>query len=121
MIKTLEWTDEGVRLLDQTRLPTEEIYVTCATYEEVADAIRKMIVRGAPAIGVTAAMGIALGLKKSPAADARALRADMESLAALLAATRPTAVNLFWAIDRMKRSFAEGAQAGESPDELATR
>ena len=63
MIKTLEWTDEGVRLLDQTRLPTEEIYVTCATYEEVADAIRKMIVRGAPAIGVTAAMGIALGAR----------------------------------------------------------
>ena len=65
MIKTVEWTDAGVRFIDQTKLPTEETYVTCKTYEEVADAIRTMIVRGAPAIGVTAAMGVALGVQKS--------------------------------------------------------
>ena len=65
MIKTLEWTDAGVRFIDQTKLPTEETYVTCKNYEEVADAIRTMIVRGAPAIGVTAAMGVALGVRDS--------------------------------------------------------
>ena len=69
MIKTLEWTDAGVRFIDQTKLPTEETYVTCKTYEEVADAIRTMIVRGAPAIGVTAAMGVALGVRDSKAKD----------------------------------------------------
>ena len=63
MVDTLEWTDAGVRFIDQTKLPTEEVYVTCTTYQEVADAIRTMIVRGAPAIGVAAAMGIALGVK----------------------------------------------------------
>ena len=64
MIKSLEWTNVGIRFIDQTRLPTEEIYVTCTTYQEVATAIRDMVVRGAPAIGVAAAMGIALGVKQ---------------------------------------------------------
>jgi methylthioribose-1-phosphate isomerase len=67
MIQTLEWTDSGVRFLDQTKLPTEETYVNCTTYQEVADVIRNMVVRGAPAIGVAAAMGIALGVQKSKA------------------------------------------------------
>ena len=71
MIKTVEWTDAGVRFIDQTKLPTEETYVTCKTYEEVADAIRTMIVRGAPAIGVTAAMGVALGVRDSRATNLR--------------------------------------------------
>ena len=71
MIKTVEWTDAGVRFIDQTKLPTEETYVTCKTYEEVADAIRTMIVRGAPAIGVTAAMGVALGVRDSQATNLR--------------------------------------------------
>jgi methylthioribose-1-phosphate isomerase len=105
VIKTLEWTDAGVRFIDQTKLPTEESYVTCKTYEEVADAIRTMIVRGAPAIGVAAAMGVALGVRDSRAADVAALERDLNRISDVLAATRPTAVNLFWAIRRMKNKF----------------
>jgi methylthioribose-1-phosphate isomerase len=105
VIKTLEWTDEGVRFIDQTKLPTEEVYVTCATYEEVADAIRTMIVCGAPAIGVTAAMGVALGVRDSEADHVSELRREFEQICDALAETRPTAVNLFWAIQRMKDKF----------------
>jgi methylthioribose-1-phosphate isomerase len=107
MIKTVEWTNAGVRLIDQTKLPTEETYVTCKTYEEVADAIRTMIVRGAPAIGVTAAMGVALGVRDSRAGDHAELRRDFERISEALAATRPTAVNLFWAIRRMRDKFEQ--------------
>ena len=107
MIKTLEWTDAGVRFIDQTKLPTEETYVTCTTYEEVADAIRTMIVRGAPAIGVSAAMGIALGVRDSKARDHAELNQDFDRICEALGATRPTAVNLFWAIRRMKDKFDE--------------
>src|SRR3954447_547651 len=102
MIKTLEWTDAGVRFIDQTKLPTEEVYVTCATYQEVADAIFTMIVRGAPAIGVAAAMGVALGVRNSSAESIDQLRPEFQVICDTLAATRPTAVNLFWAIRRMK-------------------
>ena len=105
MIKTLEWTDEGVRFIDQTKLPTEEVYVTSKTYEEVADAIRTMIVRGAPAIGVAAAMGVALGVRDSEADHVSELRREFEEICDTLAETRPTAVNLFWAIQRMKDKF----------------
>jgi methylthioribose-1-phosphate isomerase len=105
MIKTLEWTNDGVRLLDQTKLPTEEIYVTCATYEDVADAIRTMIVRGAPAIGVTAAMGIALGARDAHGDHVAEFRRNFEQICDTLGETRPTAVNLFWAIERMRRRF----------------
>ena len=107
MIKTLEWTDEGVRFIDQTKLPTEESYVTCKTYEEVADAIRTMIVRGAPAIGVAAAMGVAIGVQKSQARDNASLQAEFAQICDVLAGTRPTAVNLFWAIRRMQQKFDE--------------
>jgi len=107
MIKTLEWTDGGVRFIDQTKLPTEETYVTCTTYEEVADAIRSMIVRGAPAIGVAAAMGVALGVRDSQATDHAALKRDFDHICDVLAATRPTAVNLFWAIRRMRAKFEQ--------------
>jgi methylthioribose-1-phosphate isomerase len=110
-IKTLEWTLDGVRFIDQTRLPTEELYVTCHTYQEVADAIRTMIVRGAPAIGVAAAMGIALGVRQSSAHNIEGLRADFAAIADAMAATRPTAVNLFWAIRRMKDKFESLAAA----------
>src|SRR5919201_1483163 len=111
MIKTLEWTDAGVRFIDQRKLPREETYVTCRTFEEVADAIRHMTVRGAPAIGVAAAMGLALATRDSRAQSATELRRDFEQAADLIAKTRPTAVNLFWAISRMRRKF----------DELSTR
>src|SRR3974377_1295944 len=101
MIKTLEWTNAGGRFIDQTKLPTEEVYVTCKTYEEVAGAIKTMIVRGAPAIGVAAGMGIALGVRDSKAATADDLAAEFEQICKVLGATRPTVVNLFWAIRRM--------------------
>jgi methylthioribose-1-phosphate isomerase len=105
MIKTLEWTDAGVRFIDQTKLPTEETYVTCKNYEEVADAIRTMIVRGAPAIGVAAAMGVALGTLQSPAKSLPELEREFDTICNVLAGTRPTAVNLFWAIRRMRDKF----------------
>lgn len=106
MIKTLEWTDAGVCFIDQTKLPTEEVYVTCKTYEEVADAIRTMIVRGAPAIGVAAAMGIALGVRDSKASSFSELKSQFDEICRVIGATRPTAVNLFWAIRRMEDKFA---------------
>ena len=107
MIKTLEWTDAGVRFIDQTKLPTEEIYVTCKDYEEVANAISTMIVRGAPAIGVAAAMGVALGALRSKATTLPELEPEFDVICDAIAATRPTAVNLFWAIRRMRDKFDE--------------
>jgi methylthioribose-1-phosphate isomerase len=113
MIPTLEWTNEGVRFLDQTRLPLEETYVLATTSDQVAKVITTMVVRGAPAIGVAAAMGFALGIKNSSAGAIPALTTEMEGIAKTLAATRPTAVNLFWAIERMRRRFfALAAQPG---------
>jgi methylthioribose-1-phosphate isomerase len=112
MVKTIEWTPAGVVMIDQRRLPREEVYVTCTTYEEVAEAIRAMVIRGAPAIGVAAAMGIALGMSRAPAG---ALDESMEAICAALAATRPTAVNLFWAIERMQRVYrAERGKGAEA-------
>lgn len=102
MIETIQWTNDGVVMIDQTRLPIEETYVTCRTYEEVATAIRDMIIRGAPAIGVAAAMGVAIGVLHAAEAD---LDRQVETICTTLAGTRPTAVNLFWAIDRMKRLY----------------
>jgi len=107
MIKTLEWTEAGVRFIDQTKLPTEEAYVTCKSYEEVADAIRTMIVRGAPAIGVAAAMGVALGTLQSSAKTMPELEREFDTVCNVLAGTRPTAVNLFWAIRRMRDRFEQ--------------
>ena len=104
MVETIQWTSGGVVMIDQTRLPREEIYVTCTTYEEVAEAILSMVIRGATAIGVAAAMGIALGVAQANGND---LDGQFEKVCDTLARTRPTAVNLFWAIDRMKRIFAE--------------
>ncbi len=109
MVKTLEWTDAGIRFIDQRKLPTEESYVVATTYEEVAEAIRNMTVRGAPAIGVAAAMGIALGVRDSEAGHLSELRRDFEQICELMGETRPTAVNLFWAIRRMQHKFDESA------------
>jgi methylthioribose-1-phosphate isomerase len=105
MVKTLEWIDGSVRFIDQRKLPTEEVYVTCRTYEDVAEAIRNMTVRGAPAIGVAAAMGVALGMQQARAADPAETRRQFDKICQTLAATRPTAVNLFWAIRRMGEKF----------------
>jgi methylthioribose-1-phosphate isomerase len=96
-----------VRFIDQTKLPTEETYVTCKSYEEVADAIRTMIVRGAPAIGVAAAMGVALGALQSQAKTLPDLEREFDTICNVLAGTRPTAVNLFWAIRRMRDKFEQ--------------
>jgi methylthioribose-1-phosphate isomerase len=103
MIETIQWTREGVVMIDQTRLPSEEIYVTCRNHMEVAEAIRTMIIRGAPAIGVAAAMGVAIGVAQ---ADPENLDARFARICEELASTRPTAVNLFWGIDRMKRLYS---------------
>jgi methylthioribose-1-phosphate isomerase len=105
MIHTLEWTDKGVVFIDQTKLPTEEVYVTCTTHEQVANVIRTMVVRGAPAIGVAAAMGIALGVQSSKAETVGELKRDLEQICENMGQTRPTAVNLFWAIRRMQEKF----------------
>jgi len=102
MVETVQWIDDAVVLIDQTRLPLEEKYVTCRTSDEVADAIRRMVVRGAPAIGVAAAMGVALGMLHAPEHD---VDRQFETICDTLAATRPTAVNLFWAIERMRRLY----------------
>jgi len=113
MIKTVEWTNEGVRMLDQRLLPNEEKYLTLRSYEEVADAIKKMVVRGAPAIGVSAAMGLALGASQSVGTSVADLEYDFDFMCKVMAATRPTAVNLFWAIERMRRALAK-AKTGTS-------
>ena len=122
MIPTLTWTPEGVRFIDQTRLPLEESYVLATSYEQVAEVIVTMVVRGAPAIGVSAAYGIALGAKHTNARTAAEFAPEFERICARLAGTRPTAVNLFWAIDRMKGLFANlldsGATLGQVQDRI---
>jgi methylthioribose-1-phosphate isomerase len=105
MIQTLEWTPRGVVFIDQTKLPTEEVYVTCTTHQQVADVIRNMVVRGAPAIGVAAAMGIALGVQNSKAETGAELKKEFDQICEIIRQTRPTAVNLFWAIRRMTEKF----------------
>ena len=118
MIPTLAWTPEGVRFIDQTKLPLEESYVLASTYEQVADVIVTMVVRGAPAIGVSAAYGVALGALRSQAATAQEFAPEFDKVCARLAGTRPTAVNLFWAIDRMKRLFACLLAADATMDQI---
>ena len=111
MIPTLAWTPDGVRFIDQTKLPLEESYVLATSYEQVAEVIVTMVVRGAPAIGVSAAYGIALGAQQTKATTVAEFAPEFERICARLAGTRPTAVNLFWAIDRMKRLFSGFAAA----------
>ena len=121
MLPTIAWQGDDIVMVDQRKLPADEIYVTCRTVSEVAKAIRTMVIRGAPAIGVCAAMGLALGAARSKATGTKQFTTEFQKHCDLLAATRPTAVNLFWAIERMKRSFSEGALAGESVDNLKAR
>ena len=121
MFKTIEWTAEGVRMIDQTRLPGEEIYLTYTDYREVAEAIRSMVIRGAPAIGVAAAMGVALGVKHSDAKNVAELRVGLRVIADTLAKTRPTAVNLFWAIKRMRDVFENSLSAATRTPSCSTQ
>lgn len=118
MIPTLEWLPEGVNFLDQTKLPLEETYVLATDYKQVAVVIRDMIVRGAPAIGVSAAMGVALGIVRSKATTIDALTAEVAVIAKTLAETRPTAVNLFWGIDEVRAVFNTLAAKGASIAEI---
>lgn len=108
-------------MIDQRKLPGAEVYVRCQTATEVARAIKTMVIRGAPAIGVSAAMGVALGMKKSKATGTAKFAAEFQKTCDLLAATRPTAVNLFWAIDRMRKCLGAAVQAGASVDEIKGR
>src|SRR3954464_11849215 len=121
MLPTIEWQDDVVVMLDQRKLPAAEVYVSCKTAQEVAKAIKTMVIRGAPAIGVAAAMGIALGMRRSKATGTKQFVTEFQKLCDLMAATRPTAVNLFWAIECMKKTFAVAAQGGCSVDELKQR
>jgi methylthioribose-1-phosphate isomerase len=121
MLPTIQWEDDAVVMIDQRKLPGAEIYVRCRTAPQVAKAIKTMVIRGAPAIGVAAAMGLALGVKQSKTTGTQKLAAEFYKLCELMAATRPTAVNLFWAIDRMKRVFSEAATAGASTEQIARR
>jgi len=119
MFRTVERTPSGVRLLDQRKLPQAAVYITCKTPEETADAIRQMVVRGAPAIGVTAAFGIAVAASEAATLDPGALDRRIAEACELLAAARPTAVNLFWAIARMAEAAREFRAAGCGNAELA--
>jgi methylthioribose-1-phosphate isomerase len=121
MLPTIAWDGDEIVMVDQRKLPADEVYVRCRTATEVAKAIRTMVIRGAPAIGVSAAMGLALGASRSKATGTRQFAAEFQKTCDLLAGTRPTAVNLFWAIERMKRAFSDGALAGESADQLRAR
>ena len=115
VITPVRWEDDRLVLIDQTRLPTEEVERACASWPEVAEAIRRLVVRGAPAIGVAAAFGVVLAARASRAADRTALLADLEEAIKGLAATRPTAVNLFWALDRMRRVAEAGPGLAVGP------
>src|SRR5689334_16820730 len=121
MLPTIARDGDEVVMIDQRKLPAQEIYVRCATANEVARAIKTMVIRGAPAIGVAASMGIALGMRKSKATGTQKFAAEFYKICELMAGTRPTAVNLFWAIERMKRSFAAAAEAGESVEQIQDR
>src|SRR5215475_8105598 len=121
MIKTLEWTDQGVVMIDQRLLPAEETYPVFRNYEEVAWAIKEMVVRGAPAIGLAAAMGVALGVRDARTEDADDLDKEFKRICDVIGATRPTAVNLFWAIDRMRGLYAALRIAKTPLDEIRSR
>src|SRR6476469_9849385 len=121
MLPTIAREADAVVMIDQRKLPAEEVYVRCKTAPEVARAIKTMVIRGAPAIGVAAAMGIALGMRKSKATGTQKFAGEFHKTCELMAGTRPTAVNLFWAIERMRRTFAAAALAGESVDQIKDR
>jgi methylthioribose-1-phosphate isomerase len=121
MIKTVEWTTEGIRMLDQRVLPTEEKYLMLRSYEEVAEAIKLMVVRGAPAIGVSAAMGLALGASQSVSTSAVDLEYDFDYMCEVMGATRPTAVNLFWAIERMRDALRRAKAESDDVKEIKQR
>ena len=114
----VRWTDEGVEMLDQRLLPTEEKWLMLRDYNQVAAGIKDMVVRGAPAIGVSAAYGMALGARQFVGTAVADLEEELEFIGDVLGKTRPTAVNLFWAIDRMKATFQKAKAGGKSVSEI---
>jgi len=118
MLPTIDREGDVVLMIDQRKLPAQEVYVRCKTAPEVARAIKTMVIRGAPAIGVAAAWGIAIGMRRSTATGTQKFAAELQKICDLMAATRPTAVNLFWAIERMRRVFGAAVQAGQSVDQV---
>src|SRR6201995_656041 len=121
MLPTIDREGDVVVMIEQRKLPSQEVYVRCKSAAEVARAIKTMVIRGAPAIGVAAAWGIAIGMRRSTATGTQKFAAEFQKICDLMASTRPTAVNLFWAIERMRKTFAEAAQGGCSVDELKQR
>ena len=121
MLPTIAWDDDQIVMIDQRKLPSREVYVRCVTAAQVARAITTMVIRGAPAIGVAAAFGIALEMRRSRATGTKQFTTEFQKTCELLAATRPTAVNLFWGIERMKQVFAAAAAGGASVDEIRAR
>ena len=121
MLPAIAWEDDAIVMVDQRKLPGQEVYVRCRTAPEVARAIKAMVIRGAPAIGVAAAMGLAIGMRRSKATGTQKYTAEFTKMCQLMAETRPTAVNLFWAIERMKHALSEGLFAGESTEQLTAR
>jgi methylthioribose-1-phosphate isomerase len=121
VLPTIAREPDAVVMIDQRKLPADEIYVRCRSAADVARAIKTMVIRGAPAIGVAAAMGIALGMRKSKATGTQKFAAEFYRACELMEGTRPTAVNLFWAIDRLKRAFAEAAASGASVEQIKDR
>jgi len=121
MLPTIAREGDVVVMIDQRKLPAQEIYVRCKTAAEVARAIKTMVIRGAPAIGVAAAMGIAIGMRNSKATGTQKFAAEFHKICDIMAATRPTAVNLFWAIERMKRTFGAAVRAGASVEQIKDR
>jgi methylthioribose-1-phosphate isomerase len=117
VVPTVKWDGDAVLMIDQRLLPGEQVFLRCRDHREVAEAIRGMAIRGAPAIGVAAALGLALGAR-STAAEGEALRGEFEGMCRDLAVTRPTAVNLFWAIERMRRRFTQSAPSKSLRDDL---
>ena len=118
MLPTIDREGDVVVMIDQRKLPAQEVYVRCKTAPEVARAIKTMVIRGAPAIGVAAAWGLAIGMRRSTATGTQKFAAEFQKTCDLMAATRPTAVNLFWAIERMKHAFGNAVQAGQSVDQV---
>src|SRR4051812_507741 len=118
MLPTIDRDGDVVVMIDQRKLPVQEVYVRCKSAPEVARAIKTMVIRGAPAIGVAAAWGIAIGMRRSTATGTQKFAAEFQKICDLMAATRPTAVNLFWAIERMKHAFGSAVQAGQSVEQI---
>src|SRR5215207_367599 len=117
MLQTITWTGSAARLLDQTKLPTETVFVDVTDEQQMWDAIKRLVVRGAPAIGVAAAFGVYLGVRGAPTDDLLTFMTRFNEVCDFLATSRPTAVNLFWAIDRQRRTARDAGRDSRNPED----